>query len=45
MTLIEIVQMARKIRDTLRDGFKRAAHYLRSLGLDLKMARWALLGA
>lgn len=44
MTLSEIIQMARQIRDTMRDGLRRASHYLRSLGLDFEFARWALLG-
>lgn len=45
MTLSEIIDMARKIRDTLKDGLRRACHYLQSLKLPAEFAVWALLGA
>lgn len=44
MTIAQIVELARRIAVTLRDGFARAWHYLKSLGLDANFNRWALRG-
>lgn len=45
MTSFEIVQLARKIAATVRDGLRRAFHYLRSLGFSAREQCEALAGA
>jgi hypothetical protein len=44
MTIVEIVNLARRMMATLRNGCMRAIHYLRSLRLADEFIRWALLG-
>jgi hypothetical protein len=43
MTLAQIVTLARSMMATLRNGLRRACHYLASLGLPAEFASWALL--
>lgn len=43
MTIAQIIELARRMRDTLRDGLKRACRYLQSLKLPAEFAVWALL--
>lgn len=45
MTILEIVELARRIFRTFGDGLKRACRYLQSLGLPAEFACWALRGA
>jgi hypothetical protein len=45
MTISEIIALAREMMRTMRDGLKRACHYLKSLGLPAEFAAWALRGA
>jgi hypothetical protein len=44
MTIREIVEIARRMMRELRNGLRRACHYLASLGLSVEFASWALLG-
>jgi hypothetical protein len=44
MTLYQIIQLARSMMSTLRNGCIRAIHYLRQLRLTDEFIRWALLG-
>jgi len=44
MTIAEIVSLAREMARTLRNGIKRACHYLQSLRLPAEFACWALRG-
>jgi hypothetical protein len=44
MTISEIIALAREMMRTMRDGLKRACHYLKSLGLPPEFACWALRG-
>jgi hypothetical protein len=44
MTIREIVELAREMMRTMRDGLRRACHYLQSLNLPAEFAAWALLG-
>jgi len=45
MSSAEIITLARRIARELRDGFVRAARYLRGLGWTCEMACAALLSA
>jgi hypothetical protein len=45
MTLEQIVALARRMATTLSDGFRRAAHYLRSLNFTIDQTLGALRGA
>lgn len=45
MTLSQIFELARRMAATLRNGFTRAIHYLRSLRIADEVIRWALIGA
>jgi hypothetical protein len=44
MTIRQIIDLARSMMSTLRNGCTRAIHYLRQLGLNTEFIRWALLG-
>jgi hypothetical protein len=44
MSIVEIIALARRMARELRDGMAKAARYLRSLGLPLEFAAWALRG-
>jgi hypothetical protein len=44
MTIREVLEFAKRIALTVRDGFALAARYLRREGIDWEIARWALLG-
>ena len=44
MTRNEIILLARAMVRTLRNGVMRAAHYLRSVGMELESALRAIFG-
>ena len=43
MTIVQIIELARRMVRELRDGLRRACRYLASLGLPAEFAAWALL--
>jgi hypothetical protein len=44
MTIVQIIELARRMARELRDGFKRAIRYLQSLNLPAEFTCWALRG-
>jgi len=45
MTISQIIELARQMVRTMRNGLTRACHYLKSLNLPAEFACWALRGA
>jgi hypothetical protein len=45
MTLVQIIELARRMVRELRDGLARACHFLKSLNWPAEFAAWALRGA
>ena len=43
MTILQIIELARRMVRELRDGLRRACRYLKGLGLPAEFAAWALL--